>query len=401
MSRRLVWVNHYAVSPDLSGGTRHFELGRELVRLGWDVTVACTDFHFQERRYCRRQVADRTPIEETIQGVRFCWLWSAPYQVNNWRRAANWLSFAGQVGSLDRPADVIIGSSPHLFAAHAARKLAARQRVPFVLEVRDLWPESLTAAGGRKGPAYYVLDGMARSLYRKADRIIVLTPGVRETLAERGLPSERLVLAPNGVDVAAFPAPRLKPGPQATFIYAGAHGPANGLDVLIDAAHLVRNDDRIRVVTVGDGPDKARLVARAESLGLRNLTFRPSVSKAEVPNLLAGADVGLMLLRDTALFAFGVSPNKLFDYFAASLPVLSNVHGETADMVARAAAGETVTAGSAEALAAGMQRMAGLEPAQRMQRGEQGRRWVEASHGRATVARRLDEELGTLIARHP
>lgn len=398
MCRRLVWVNHYAVSPDLPGGTRHFELGRELVRLGWDVTVVCTDFHFQERRYCRRQGSDRSEILEVIDGVRFSWLWSAAYQSNNWRRAANWLSFARRVASLRHEADLVIGSSPHLFAADAARQLARRRRVPFVLEVRDLWPESLTAAGGRKGLAYHVLDRLARSLYRAADGVIVLTPGVQRTLEKRRIGSKPLVLAPNGVDIDAFPLPDRQAGPQVTFIYAGAHGPANGLDTLLDAANLLRDDDRIRILAVGDGPDKDRLVGRAAELRLTNLEFRPSVPKARVPDVLQGADVGLMLLRDTALFAFGVSPNKLFDYFAAALPVLSNVAGETADMVAQARGGLTVAPGSAQELARGMQRMAGLTLEERQVCGLQGRRWVETTHGRSTVARRLHDEMVSLIA---
>ena len=157
-SPRLLWVNAAAVPPYSSGGTRHFELGRELVRRGWDVTVAASDFNFQTRAYCFRSSArDRRTLTQAIDGVSFRWHWAAPYARNDWQRVWNWLTFAG---SLRRDhainADVIIGSSPHLFAALAAFRLARARRVPFILEVRDLWPESLQVRGTRRGPGTWL-----------------------------------------------------------------------------------------------------------------------------------------------------------------------------------------------------------------------------------------------------
>ena len=395
---RLIWVNHYAVTPDLPGGTRHAELGRELARLGWDVTIVSTDFHFQERAFRRRRAAaDRRPIEEWVDGVRFLWLWSAPYQANDWRRAWNWLSFGRNVLRLDSGADVVIGSSPHLIAAAAAARVARRSGARFILEVRDLWPESLVAAGGRIGLAYRGLAAVATMLYRKAERIVVLTPGVAANLTERGLDPAKLILAPNGVDSTAFSQAVAESRGTVTFGYAGAHGPANGLDLLIDAAALLRDDPTIRIVCVGDGPSKPALRERIVALGLTNVELLPPVPKTAVPAMLARFDVGLMLLREAPLFSFGVSPNKLFDYLAAGLPVVSNVAGEVAEMVSSAGAGETVPGGSAESLAAAMRRMAARPGEERRKLGAAGRAWVTTNHGRAGVARRLDDELRRLV----
>lgn len=399
---RLLWVNHFAVLPRQGGGTRHFELGRELARRGWEVTVAASDLNLHTRRYAARDAeTDRRAVDEVVDGVRFRWLWAPPYQANDWRRARNWLAFSARVwrGKDGARPDVVIGSSPHLFAALAAERLARRWRVPFVLEVRDLWPESLLAVGARRGPFYRALDRIAGHLYRRAARIVVLARGSADYLAaERGVPREKLVLVPNGVDVTAFASVARPAREDLTLVYTGAHGPANGLDAVLDAAGRLRGDARIRFLLVGDGPAKAWLAASAEKRGLRNVEFRDPVPKAEMPRLLAEADAGLMVLRDAPLFSFGVSPNKLFDYMGAALPVVCNVPGEVAAMVADAGAGEQATDSSGAALAEAILRLAARPPAERAAMGEAGLAWVAREHDRPVLADRLDRMLRELVA---
>jgi glycosyltransferase involved in cell wall biosynthesis len=401
---RLLWVNHFAIPPGEGGGTRHFELGRELVRRGWEVTVAASDLHVHTRRYTRRaSEADRRAIEETVDGVRFLWLWSAGYERNDWRRARNWISFSRSLLRAAAEAgapDVVIGSSPHLFAALAAERLARRRGVPFLFEVRDLWPESLVAAGGRRGPAYLAMDLIARRLYARARKVLVLARGSAAYLArERGVPADRLAYVPNGVDAAAFAAAARPARDSLTLVYAGAHGPANGLDVVLGAAERLGDDPRVRFLLVGDGPAKAALKADAGARGLRNVEFRESVPKEAVPALLASADAGLMVLRDVPLFSFGVSPNKLFDYMGAGLPVVCNVPGEVAGMVAAAGAGEQAADGSPEALAAAVRRLLARPPGARVAMGEAGRAWVSAEHGRDVLGARLDALLREALPR--
>ncbi|HEX8321737.1 glycosyltransferase family 4 protein [Longimicrobium sp.] len=397
----LLWVNHFAVGPGEGGGTRHFELGRELARRGWGVTVAASDLNLHTRRYARRAgPGDRRAIDEAIEGVRFRWLWAAPYERNDWRRARNWLSFSARVWRLprsERP-DVVIGSSPHLFAALAAERLAARWGVPFVFEVRDLWPETLSAAGGRRSPGYVALERIAWRLYRRASRIVVLARGSADYLAERGVPREKLVHVPNGVDVSAFAAIQRPPRQTLTLVYTGAHGPLNGLDAVLDAAERLRDRADLRFLLVGDGPAKAGLVADAERRGLANVEFRASVPKQAMPALLAGADAGLMVLRDVPLFSFGVSPNKLFDYLGAGLPVVCNVPGEVAEMVRDAGAGEQAADASGAALADAVVRLAAHAADERARMGERGRAWVAGEHDRPVLADRLDGMLRSLVA---
>jgi glycosyltransferase involved in cell wall biosynthesis len=405
----LIWVNQFALLPGDGGGTRHFELGRELVNKGWRVSILASDFHLHARKYTRRaRPTDHRTKCELQDGVELRWLWASAYEFNDWRRAMNWLTFYRSVirelGSLGQPPDVVIGSSPQLFAASAARRLARKARVPFVFEVRDLWPESLVAAGGSRGPAYWFLDRVAAGLYRDADRVLVLARGTREYLVQRGVADSKIVHVPNGVDIDAIQPmaePRgrdadLDAGPF-TLIYAGAHGPANGLDRVLDAAEILGAAANVRFVLVGDGPSKPALRQDAARRGLAHVEFHDAVSKYELPALLNASDAGLMVLRESPLFSFGVSPNKLFDYLAAGLPVICNVPGELAQMVERAGAGVQVVSTSGSALADGIRALASLSVAQRQRMGRAGRGWVEREHSRQVLGQRLNAFLSELV----
>ena len=386
----------------MGGGTRHVELGRELVARGWRVMVAASDFHIHERRYQRRSsAADRAIHRETADGVEVAWLWAAPYVRNDLRRVWNWLSFARSLQQMDlkqfQP-DVVIGSSPHLFAALSAFLVARRLGVPFVLEVRDLWPESLAVSGNRKGPGYLAFWLLARLLYRLATRIIVLAEGVGSYLVEHGVPAGKIVFVPNGVDAKAFSGAARAPRDTLRLVYAGAHGPANGLETVLHAAALLRDEPRVSFVLVGDGPAKKALVEEAARLRLDNLVLQDSVSKAQMPAMLSSCDAGLMVLKDVPVFAFGVSPNKLFDYWGASLPVVCNVRGEVASLVARAAGGVQAEDASARALANAVRKMLTLSPAERAAMGERGRVWVTRERDRPVVAERLHHALRPLVS---
>jgi glycosyltransferase involved in cell wall biosynthesis len=407
LPRSVVWVNQFALLPRDGGGTRHFELGRELVRLGWRVTVLASDLHLHRRTYTRRaQSTDRAVIAEACDGVDFKWLWAAAYERNDWRRAWNWLSFGRSVKAicreLERPS-VVIGSSPQLLAAHAARIAARRLRVPFVFEVRDLWPESLLAAGGKRGPAYHVLDRIAWSLYREADRILVLARGTREYLVEHGIAPEKVTLVPNGVDIHAIVPTANGTGraPGAArrfvFVYAGAHGPANGLDKVLEAAESLGPSSGAHFVLIGDGPAKKALIEQARARRLENVEFRDPVAKTALVDVLGAADAGLMILRDAPLFSFGVSPNKLFDYLAAGLPVVCNVPGEVAQMLGEARAGVQATHTSGAALATAIRAMMDMPEIERKQAGNRGREWVMREHSREVLGARLDRFLRELI----
>lgn len=395
---RVHWVNQYAVTPDQPGGTRHHEMASALRSRGYDVRIVASDLNLTSRSYSRREgAADGRVIVEDVAGVPFVWLPAGAYERNDRRRALSMLIFSGRVLTYllrtVRRGDVVIGSSPQLLAAAAARVAAFLRGGRFVLEVRDLWPESLTGVAGRGSPLALVLRLVADALYRTSRAIIILAEGSREVIGRHGGRPTRIVYVPNGVDVDGFqraatdlPAGMEWVGANPTFVYAGAHGPANGLELILEAAaELQRADgDDIRMLLIGDGPVKAELQREAAALGLSNVVFHPPVPKSVIPAIMARCTGGLMILKDVELFRFGVSPNKLFDYLACDLPVVTNVPGSVADIVHRADAGVVVPPGDPAALAGAMIKIADGDVAP-----GSGSAYVRRHHDRRVLADRL------------
>lgn len=407
-SLQIYWVNQYAVPPDQPGGSRHFDFATELDRRGHRVRLIASDLNLATRTYSRRSSswAIRSK-QEQIRGVRFSWLTAGNYQSNNWRRVASMVIFGlatfGHLLRVRRDGrTVFIGSSPHLFAALGTWAAARIRKVPFVFEVRDMWPESYSAVSGNdSGPQVVLLRWIADLLYRQATAIIVLAESNIDRIAARGIDREKIALIPNGVAMDAFVASSdgidlSRPG-TFTFVYAGAHGPANDLEVVIRAAHELEQRGRsdIRVVLLGDGSSKPALISLCHQLAVANVTFTDPVPKDQVAATLRTADAGLMILAPVDLFTYGVSPNKLFDYMGAGLPVLTNVAGLVSTIVADADVGFTVAPGDAIALADGMERMAADPPEGAAVRGEA---YIRANHDRRALAVSVEELLVPLVS---
>jgi glycosyltransferase involved in cell wall biosynthesis len=219
-----------------------------------------------------------------------------------------------------------------------------------------------------------------------------MAEGSRRALTSRGISEDKIHYIPNGADPEDFvpSAPRdelrSKYGfDRFTAIYTGAHGPANGLGLLLDAASKVADLD-LDIVLVGGGVDKPALMARAEREGLEHVHFLDPVPKSEIPDLLAAADLGLHVLADVPLFHSAVSPNKVFDYMAAGLPVLTNCHGVVADVVHRAACGMGVRPRD---LASGLREFHSSSRSALRRQGGAGRTWIGDHQSRGTGAARL------------
>ncbi len=221
----------------------------------------------------------------------------------------------------------------------AARWLRGK---PFVFEVRDLWPELPRAMGVIRNPLVLGAMGVLEwASYRSAHRLIGLSPGIVEGIAHRGVPRDRIASVPNGCDLGIFsrevdpwrPA-RVRPT-DLMAVFAGTHGIANGLEAVLDAAAELkrRRRDDIKLVLIGQGKLKGSLLARAEREGLDNVVLHDPVNKTKLAGLMAATDLGLQVLANVPAFYYGTSPNKFFDYIAASLPVLNNYPGWLAEMI--------------------------------------------------------------------
>jgi glycosyltransferase involved in cell wall biosynthesis len=403
---RTAWiVNQYAVTPEMPGGTRHIELA-ELLRLhGWQGVVFATPFN-HSLGASLRDISPRRPVlTEDVDGVVFRWLYSTPYRGNSSRRYLNMVSFMVAVvlaGVRQPRPDIVIGSSPHLLAACGAWILARWHRRPFVLEVRDIWPDALVELGLRSPLVISPLRLIERFLYARARRIVALTEGIERQIVAKGVPSNKLVLIPNAalkprpIDGARRRARRAALGwdGKVVAVWVGAHGVANGLDLVVEAGRRLADDRRVMLVLVGDGPEKPRL--RELAADLPNVVFCDPLPKREVGELLGAADIGIMVNRPTEQ-STGQRPNKLFDYMAAALPIVSNLPGECRRLVDEAGVGVSVPPEDAASLAEAIRRLAD-DPAGRAEMGRRGFQHVAQAHSREDTAVVLAATLDAAVA---
>ena len=388
MRRKVVVLNHFAVPLGAPGGTRHVELFSRLV--DWDATVIAGN----------KNMLTQEP-QASGSGQLYRTVWVSPFKTNGISRVLNWVSYvvtATPVALLRRRLDLVYASSPHLLTALAGWLVARIRRVPYVVEIRDLWPEILVDMGGmsRQSPIFRTLEALEGFIYRHADLIVVLAAGSVAAIENRGVSSERIVFIPNGADPEDFdvkvPRSELRARygfDRFTLVYTGAHGPANGLGLLLDAAEELA-DENITFALVGDGVAKLDLIAEAKRRGLDNVLFLDPVPKSEIPELLAAADAGLHVLADVELFKYGVSPNKLFDYMAAGKPVITNTGGDVADMVNEAGSG---FACESTGITSAARKMSSLSAPELNTFGHAGRRYMSANRSRSGLAAQLEMHL--------
>ena len=388
--KRVLILNHFAGQPSLPGGTRHVEMFSRL--LGWSYLIVAAN-HASVGMLTTKSTAG------------FLALPSVHYWGNGLDRIANWVSYTMSSLarlSLGRRPNVVYASSPHLLTGLSGWFLARRWRVPFVLEIRDLWPQVLVDMGHMQvtSPIFKSLSALESFLYDRADQIVVMAEGTRAHLVSRGVPAERIDLIPNAADPGDFvPAQsreelRSRYGfTRFTCVYTGAHGPANGLDLLLQAALELR-DQNLDIALVGTGPSKTALEACAREMELTNVRFLDPIPKAQIPGLLNAADIGLHVLADVPLFRYGISPNKVFDYLAAGLPMLTNVPGEVSELVVKSGGGLAV---KPKGLAHGIRDLAQSDRSRLSQMSSAGRTFMKDHHSHTAMVSRLQNLLDRTV----
>lgn len=403
------WIHSAALPPTEAGGTRHYSFARELIEQGHDVAVVTASFHYVRREELRLEPGEDYRLE-IVERVPFLWIRTPPYQHRKIRRVWSWFVFAARLWkgtgleALAQP-DLIIGSSPYPFAALAAESIARRYGVPFILEIRDLWPETVIRLGevSRWHPFILALELIERHLYRTAEHIITVLPRGKDYMVTKGAHRERVSWIPNAVDLRMVPEPRPASEEGAlTIMYAGSHGASNCLDLLLDAAVILQDDgwnDRVRFHLVGHGPAKPQLVARVERDGLENVRFSDAVPKKQVYDVLSTADAFVLLLADSPLYQWGASPQKLFDYMAAGRPILLG-SSSSWNPVGEAGCGVTFSPEDPPAVARAAKKLASLSPKERSSMGERARRYVQEHHDLSVLARRLEALLQHLGQAH-
>lgn len=287
---------------------------------------------------------------------------------------------------------------------YAAERLAAGFGVPFVLEVRDIWPASIVELHGmhRAHPVVLTLGALERRVSLRASQIVSVLPGGVEHLVEIGVDPDRVTWIPNGVDFDLVPDPTEPPDDDfLTLMFAGSHGVSDGLDVMIEAAAMLEAGEakgRLRWRFIGNGPHKPVLIEQVERLGLPNVSFGDAVPKGEIYELLSQADAFIVTVRDEPLYRFGVSFNKFYDYMAMARPTIVAMDSPWNPFI-ESRSGITVAPGDPDAFAAGVIEILGMSRKERAAMGARGRAFVEDAHD----LRRLGGDLEAVLdkAVHP
>lgn len=392
---KILYFHQHFVTPKGATGTRSYEFAKALIAAGHGVTMVCGEYQHAALGlpYDARHGWSRGDVD----GIDVIALPLAyANQDGIAKRLLVFLRFAWRSMqiALQHDYDLLFATSTPLTAGVpgiAARWLRAK---PFVFEVRDLWPELPRALGMRNPLLLGGMNVLEWASYRSACACIGLSPGIVEGIRRRSQTDKAITMIPNGCDLELFKpgtGHRLKlPGVEGgDFVaaFTGAHGIANGLGTVLDTAAVLkkRGNRRIKLLLVGDGKEKAGLVAAARAQKLDNFLFLDPMPKTELATLTAGLDVGLMVLKNVPSFYYGTSPNKFFDYISAGIPVLNNYPGWLADMIQENHCGIVVPPEQPEAFADALEYLA-EHPEECQAMGQNARRLAEEHFSRELLA---------------
>ena len=398
----IAFYSHYFTPEIGAPSARIQDLSREWIGLGHSVqVVTCFPNHPFGRLYpgYRRGFY----LEETLEKIQVHRHWT--YVARNEgiiKKSLGHLSYLPSAALLSQPRlkpyDVAIASSPTFFAALAGLWGGRRRRVPFIMEIRDLWPAIFVDLGIIKNRRVIGwLERLEMGLYRKAAHIVTVTHAFRRNLISRGISGEKISVVPNGADVdfwqpvedSASLRRELGLPPGFLILYLGAHGISHALGKILEAAEILRGQPGIQFLFVGEGAEKKKLFQEAQRRRLLNVHFFDPVKKGEVKKFYGAADVGLVPLRKIPLFQTFV-PSKMFEIMAMGRPIIGSVQGEAAQILQQSGGALVVQPEDAKGIAESILRLYQDENEGRTL-GKRGRRFVVENYSRRSLARQYFE----------
>ncbi|HRX06212.1 MAG TPA: glycosyltransferase family 4 protein, partial [Kiritimatiellia bacterium] len=397
---RILYIHQFFAGPDSPGPAQPRALVRRLAERGHAVEVLACDLNAYNEQAEPEETTEmpgggsvrvrRLPVPSGLRASLANRL--KTYGTFAWR--------AWRFGRRQPAPDVVMASIQPLFGGVAALRLARRWRRPFLLEIRDLWPDALVVKKAIAPWQAAPLQALARSLYAGADRVVCLTPGLKTEILAKGISPARVDVFPNGCDETQFRIPpggrerlRAELGWSDSFVtvYTGTHTEVTAMDTIVRAAAALRDRRDIRLDLFGTGQSKPGAIALARELGLDNIHFHDPVPKSRVPAILAAADAGLMTLFRSPLIHIYFE-NKFIDYMGAGLPILASLEGVQADLIRQAGAGVVVPTFDSDALARAIAEAAD-HPEQRRAMGEAGHRFIRSRLAQPDILNRYAEVL--------
>ncbi|MBN2893864.1 MAG: glycosyltransferase family 4 protein [Bacteroidales bacterium] len=395
-----IWIfNHHALPPDISGGTRHYDISCELVKAGHNVTIFASSFHYAKLEEFR-EYNDNFYIEEEISGVKFVWLKTIPYQSNGLDRLKNMLSYNKSTKKyllskkIEKP-DIIIGSTVHLFAVNLAYKLSKKYKSRFFVEVRDFWPYTLVALGKMKKthPIVILFHKMEKKLYKKAEKIITLFDKGHLYL-EKFVKREKIIYIPNSFNTDIFNniiEQKMFDDKKFNVVYAGTIGIPNEVLTFVKAAELTTNKNIVFNI-IGEGKDKQEIQSYVKEKQLENVIFHSALTKNELIGALRNADVLWAGMKDTKLYEFGFSFNKIYDYMASARPIILSTSVKN-NIIDTAQCGYSIQAENPEAISEGIVKFYNFSEHQRTEIGKKGYNYLMENITTKAVSQKLIKEL--------
>ncbi len=405
---RILYVSQYFPPEMGAPSARVFELSRRWVKKGDQVTVL-TGFPNHPTGIIPAEYRGYRFLEEKKEGIRVVrtYIFAAPNK-GFFKRVLSYVSFmcsaivqgTRKVGKQD----LLIATSPQFFVGIAGLIISRLKGVPFVFEVRDLWPESIVQLGQLKNRTIIrFLEWIEMTLYRKAAHIVGVADSTVDILTKRGVPKEKITIIKNGVDLDLFKSRddqeslKEKHGFKDRFIvsYIGTHGLSHALDKVLDTAQQLKDEKEILFLLVGEGAEKENLKRKAKRLALKNVIFLDQIDKKQLPEYYALSDVILVTLRDLPLFR-SVIPSKIFEIMAMARPILISVDGESRKLVEQAQAGIFCQPENPQEMKDKILYLK-AQPELRRELGRNGRRFVEEQFDRNKLADRYQELLHRLL----
>ncbi len=389
----ILLINHYAGSPSMGMEFRPYYMARKWNEKGHNTTIIAAD-----NSHIRKVNPDISSDfeEQTVNGVKYVWVKTRPYEGNGLARFLNMLDFVRKLNKKAKllvekyKPDVVIASSTYPLDNYVAKKISKLSRAKYIYEVHDLWPLSPKELGGmsKYHPFIMIMQAAENFAYKHCDAVVSMLPKTKEYMNQHGLDEKKWHYVPNGICIEDLPKDNTLPDTHKEILsnlkaqgkiitgYAGTLGVANAVDYLIKTAKRI-NNDRVHFVITGIGPEEKNLKEAAK--GLTNVTFLPPVPKTQVQALLSYHDILYIGLKNEPLFRFGISPNKVFDYMYAAKPIIMAIKAGN-DLVGEAGCGITVEPENPEAIIKAINKLIAMSETEREVLGQNGRKFVLENH---------------------
>lgn len=399
---RILFLSHYFPPEVNAPASRTYEHCKQWVQDGHEVTVVtCAPNHPQGTVY--EGYRNKLIQWENQDGIRVVRIWT--YVTANQgflKRTVNYISFM-MAAILSAPFlsgfDITLSTSPQFFNGLAGYAVSRIKRTPWILEIRDLWPESIVAVGAiTNRPIIGLLEALELFAYRRADHIVVVTDSFKTHIQDKGICKQKVTVIKNGVDFSLYKKPPDNPvslaakiGIEGRFVasYIGTHGMAHHLETILQAADELREWQDIVFLLVGDGAERDRLLAMKDSMNLSNVVMLDQQPKTAMPHFWSLSNVSLVLLRKCDLFKT-VIPSKIFESMAMERPIILGVEGESSELLKSAEAGICIEPENEKDLAAQVLNLY-QNPRRCQELGSNGRKYVLENFDRLVLAKRFSD----------